>query len=619
MKIRYREILRRWQDSNYRIKDIVTRRLISLCYLTIDWINRSRVKSQMTYIEPKVVGMLRWIFVNRHFKGKSMYNDGTLAGLGSAENSSTLAAAMVVDFENARQDNRLPNSFPISAWTDQLSRYANYWDWYKGIPLEESKGTDEKGKPIFKYPLKINPMRGFAQKKASLLLGEFPERTGRAVNYTGRPKAILGDSPDKKSKETASFYAQIINQVWDQSNGNSLLLEHAQTCQFLGGAVFGISYYPDDKKNLIPLKVRGVYPNFFLPVWDPEDYFNLKECFIAYRIAARQVSLYTTNMPTNTPSSIYVEHWREDTVSMFIDNVPIVANGITYKDHEHHFGSVPFVYLPSIRSGNFLGDSFIPRVSSLVLEYNRALADQGDAVHLSARRTNFVANVSGAIKPITLSNGTVMYDLGVVAPQQHAPLVSTLEAPKWDGTFASYPVSIWDQMVREVGLGPVIFGEDEGSQRSALTVALRMFPATSEAKNQRGYWADGLKELALKMLDILANKGIEVSGNKVTKDHRKLVDLSPDFQPMIPRDAEQQLNTIAVRTGGQLPTMSQRKAIELFGDTDDVTGEIEQIRIEQEELVERNIESEIKAQQVEPDIVIPTTSSGVRDQSGVGT
>jgi len=48
---------------------------------------------------------------------------------------------------------------------------------------------------------------------------------------------------------------------------------------------------------------------------------------------------------------------------------------------------------------------------------------------------------------------------------------------------------------REVSVPAVAYGEDEGSQRSSLTLVTRMWPLVSHVKMERSFWTTGLHVL----------------------------------------------------------------------------------------------------------------------------
>lgn len=490
-----------------------------------------------------------------------------------------------------QQEGLIPQSFPLMQWATQKARYLRYWSWFRGDALQESIGQTSTGQPVYKYPLKINPVRNFARKHAALLFGEVPDTPGPLVKHLVTPKLLLypsGKIPEA-DKTQAKFYEELLGQLWTGSKGRSLQYENGVISQPLGGSVFNLQYQPWRDDLVMPLVIKNVYPDFFLPVWSEDDYWDLLEAYVIYKIPAASVRLRFPGAKAanlnNATYSVYVEHWTKDHYSYLLDNVPLEVKygGVPYKYDQlpNPYGKVPFVYIPRSREGNFYGSSFIDDVEGLTYEYNARFADLGDAMRLTAQRRFVGRNITTKVTQKQFDNDQWFADLGQGIPGTNKdPELVPIDPPNWSESFTNVPNLLYQQLGRESGLGPIAFGEDEGSQRSALTLAFRMWPSTIVAKAQRTFWTDGLNQVADLALHMAATLGLKVAGRGVDKDFRQMVDLAPDWLPMIPRDREAQVNEIILRL--QTGAISLEKALTDFGDVPDVQKEIEQIKDFQE-------------------------------------
>lgn len=477
----------------------------------------------------------------------------------------------------------LPAGFPMTEWMMQSQRYLKYWKWFDGTYIEETTDTTKGNDPVYKFPLRINAIRNFARKHATVLLGEevfdSPEPLIKTVIS---PRKFLSNAVvEDEETALAQFLQSVVNEVWQSSNGRALQSENAVLTQFLGGCVFGIKYVPWEEDLAIPIIIENIMPDFFLPVWSKDDYYNLLEAWIVYRVPARVAALEWKTTLSNQTYALYVEHWTQDSYSIYIDNEPLTDQyGVTYKDLKNIWGFVPFVYIPHLREGNFYGPSIVEDIEGLVKEYNARMADQGDAIRKTVHRIRYAYNINRTPVSRLIGNNVRVIDLGHESPaQKNPPKVYAEDPPSLSDSLMSFSDDLWAQLMREASLGPIAFGEDEGSQRSALTLAFRMWPTTSHARMERTFWTDGLNRIGfmlLKMIAIIqANKTFKETMSAlpltVPLDFYKNYRLSQDWLPQIPRDREQMVNEIIIRYQSGL--LSIDSALQSFGDIRNVKNE----------------------------------------------
>jgi hypothetical protein len=128
---------------------------------------------------------------------------------------------------------------------------------------------------------------------------------------------------------------------------------------------------------------------------------------------------------------------------------------------------------------------------------------------------------------------------------------------------------------REANHPAVADGEVEGSQRSSLTLNVRMAPLVDEAEFERLFWTIGLTEFTKVLLTIMSVK----KQNGITEE---MIDtpFTVQWQPMLPKDREALSTEVAVRAKNKV---TSRKALNaMYGDIQDVDEDMEQIKEETE-------------------------------------
>jgi putative transposon-encoded protein len=520
-----------------------------------------------------------------------------------------------------------PASFPYARWTAQMVRYNEYWNWFTGEVWEETiKGAkDKSGEPVYKFPLKVNLVKTAAMKHNYVLFGEVPDGPEPLVPCRARPKTRLDDSPPAdKEKRAAKRIENFVNEVWQENNGRTLQLEGGLISQPLGGCVFKLTWSPLDDELDHKIKIELVLPDFFMPVWNTSNPDDLLEAFLVWRMPAREAYLKYgyEQTPSGGPQPdyiLYVEHWTKKEVTITLggkplkqivdvyDNKGVLVDQIetVYENEPNPFGFVPMVYIPRERAGGYYGLSMIDDLRGLAKEYNARLADMGDVIAETSHREVFLRNVGGTVKTRDIGGLRSVTDLGQGVPNQDKPDAFTIEPPAMPQGLVEFPENLRNQYIRDAFISSVAEGEDEGSQRSALTLAFRMWPITSKARATRTYWTNALNRLN-KMIIIMAATG-EQDG--ITLDDLAMVNLHCEWSPMIPRDREQQVNevTLMLQAGALSPTT----ALGILSIVDDPWEELDKIKDWMEYQNEMAMQNEAKKQQIKTAIQGPVASTGL--------
>lgn len=434
-------------------------------------------------------------------------------------------------------EEKLPSNFPISRWTIQLQRYLGYWDHFTGQVWEEviPDSKDDEGNPILRYPLQINYIKTVCIKQNSVLWGE--------VSDTQPVLAPIKVKAKKTgSKDMAKELEEFINGVWEENNGAALQQEGGLISQFLGGIVYKVCWKPDDLELESGIRLELLLPDFFLPVWETGKPDNLLEVWIAWRIPAREAALAYGYDNSGGIDPLYIEHWKTNTYSMFINDQPLTQDGITFKNLPNPFGFCPFVYIPRRRAGNYFGLSVVDDLEGLARELNARVADLGDITRETAQRDTYARNITNPPKSRDIGGNRPVIDLGNNGPGQEEPEVFVVDPPQIAEGLVKFPAQLSEQFSNDSAVPAIAYGVDEGSQRSALTLAVRFWPMTSEARSQRTHWRVGLIRIA----HMIARMAIVKKVGGITLEHLKNIHVRPSWAPMIPRDTELLLNTVNI-------------------------------------------------------------------------
>lgn len=478
------------------------------------------------------------------------------------------------------QEKDVPPGFPMTQWGDQQARYRVYWEWFNGDVLSETRSNPDTGETEVKFPLQVNVARKICRNHASLLFGEAPDAPIPLVLTSAQPRDPLnGDEPEEADIKSAIGYSNVVNEVWEQSGGRAQMQEAGTLTQFLGGHAFQLIYDPEWNEGVVPnLYVRSWPADFFLPVWSASNRHELLEAYVVCRIGGRQAKMqYGYEGGANLVT--YVEHWTKTNYSAYLDGQPVTGNvlgeKVIFLNRPNIFGKVPFVYIPHLREGSFFGSSHIPDIHGLVREYNERMADLADAIDQTLDRVIWVKNTQN-IERTVLPNGEEAFNLGLLAPGYNKDADAWInEPPNFSAGLTDFPEKQLYQQIRRVTFNPPIAdGEDEGSQRSGVTLDIRFWPATSHARAERVFWEAGLNDmarlilLAVNILDLWSDLGLSAPPRGFLNKLR----FAQQWHPQIPRDREAMINesTVRLAAGTMSPHTFNRRMADVVNSKQEV-------------------------------------------------
>lgn len=472
--------------------------------------------------------------------------------------------------------------FPYEEWSDLKSSYTEAEQWFTGVRLEKRNKKDQE-----MYPLKVNPMIGTCLKHAYMLFGE-PQDDGRPQVYS----KLSGDD-----EEAVTHAEETLRKVWQQSNGRATLIEAGILSQMYGGSIIKLNWNGfdlDPLNDLNQCRLESVPAPQFFGIHYPGDYYRLKEAWIIKKISDSQARSLGYNA-TDYEDNYHVEYWNERIFWQKINGQLLTktVNGEQYAlGGENEFGFVPIWYIPHLRVGTFFGINTFDHILGLIKEINLRYADYGDAVNDDAHSTLVGVNISGSPQVKKIGGGMEYIDIGsarnITGNEPDPSLEEVSKTTKSSTAMKSLSDVLYDQYRRDAAHPAVADGEDEGSQRSGLTIAMRFYPMTSHVGMERYFWTPALDRINKAILKVLEVKG----KGDIQEKHLKL-DIKQKWAPMLPRDREADVREWVERASANIGSLET--LLEQTGDIDDIPSELERIYTHIKRVAEIEAEAEAKA------------------------
>lgn len=461
------------------------------------------------------------------------------------------------------------DGFPHSDYLSQIGKYSTLSSWFDGSALDdetESKG----GKKVSKYPVKINPIPGSCMKHAWALFGEIPDNN---FDSLVRPKIVV----PKEQRDLARRMEETISTVWFESNGAAIQMENAVLSQIYGGCVFKIPWFaPEDKFRTYNIGIERVLPTEFIGIPANGNPWCLQEAWIVRSISPETAILFGATGVREDGRYYYIEHWTPGTFKITINDevLSYQDRGIVFqREGSHEFGTVPIVYIPHVRSGSFYGDSLITAAAQgIVREMNLRVADIGDAVNDESHGMIVGRNIHGApsVKKTTYTDYLDIGGTPGLTNNESEPDMFSISRSKVTTGMTTFSEDLMKHYRREVFVPAVADGEDEGSQRSALTLTTRMWPLVGHTHIERINWSTGLSIINKLILRILNIKKV---GN--VPEEALTMRLTSKWYPTLPRDRTEVVDEAVNRASQNLG--SPQSLMELLGDIEDIDEVMNQI------------------------------------------
>src|SRR4030043_229000 len=380
----------------------------------------------------------------------------------------------------------IPN-FPHEEYQENLSKYNGLYSWFSGTVLDEMVEISSN-KEVSLYPVRVNPLVAAAYKHVYTLLGE--------IDLNDRPPVfprIVQETKTEAEKIDGRHAEDVLYRAWWENNAHSMMIENATMSQIYGGCVFRLRWDIQNKLRTIPIAIENIHPANFVGIPYPNDPWTLSESWFVRPINPTEARRYNITIDEDT-AAWFIEHVTPEKIEVTINNMNAQTMvGGEYVDipQENPFGFVPVVYIPHLRTFGFYGDSMITNVKGIVKELNLRIADYGDAVNTDSHTYLGMRFVQGTPTVMQLAP-----NLNVINLQNMPNLTGSESEPDlfdFRKTTASAEMQeiydvLYDQFRRDAYLPAIADGEDEGSQRSGLTLAMRMWPLVSHTNIERLFW-----------------------------------------------------------------------------------------------------------------------------------
>ncbi len=426
-------------------------------------------------------------------------------------------------------------------WAQQHSAYLEYIEHFEGVWLDETMTDNE----TLVYPLKLNPIRLAAMLHVGFLFGEVTDSAPAMVPMTVEK---WGSGHDENVGITQKL-TSILNRILYENDARELQQEGGLVAQVMGGTVLGERYDPARKQEgKLPIAIDSPGTEYFFPYYTTGEHYKLLRVIIQYYIDAVEAREKYGMMKDARGNVLFRAEWTANSAKFTLDKQAAKWEG----QGPPLLGCIPFTYIPHIRDGGFYGRSLFHNMYGLAEGVNERYADIGDKIADDARQIPWVANCRNpAVRD--LGKGVLIGDLGSTQPGQDEPRMYwpghtgvTTAATKWASDLLTLART-------EASTPPIVYGQDEGSQRSALTLALRMIPLIKHINAERTHWSRGLSELSHRILRLCAAKNIA----GITHAEVQGLRIWPEWAPILPRDAESDLNRIILRLNNGLITPEQ--------------------------------------------------------------
>ena len=446
-------------------------------------------------------------------------------------------------------------------WDYMLGRAENFSYYYNGDVFEEKVPVEqgiEDDAPLM-YPVGLNLVKMLCIAQADSMFGEYEDQP---IQFGARKDADVSDD-DKKAIDLA-------HRILERSYASKTLWECELERNIFGGTALQI--VPALDRRLYPYVkwYRVPYGSFF-PIWHPEDPDVLLEVYTVNTMTAEQARiLYGYEAKTELVKR--VERWSQTEHETWVDRVKISK----YSGF-NPYKVVPFVYIPRMRLQSWWGDGLAEEVIPIQNELNRVVADVSDAANYNAHPTRWGVNLPRDFNAQNYPLGpNSFWNLGRSITGNPDPSVGILEAKAAvSPEVFQYVKFIYDWGRIAANAPPIAFGEDEGgSQRSGVTLEIRMWPLIKALRRSRAYMDTGIKQAIYISACILAQKKFpDVPVRAVEKLLKG--DIVPHFYNIMPRDQAAIVDEVVKLLSTDPPSISEETAQVILGRGTGEVGRIE--------------------------------------------
>jgi len=456
--------------------------------------------------------------------------------------------------------------YPYIDWDRQMAYYREFEEHFSGSWLRET--VSERSDTLM-YPLGYNVFELPTVMHTAFLFGEVPDGALSSVDPTVEVWKNGAKATTDVAMNAADKMTQFLRTIWEENDSRSKLSVAALDSQIYGGCTLGAFYVPERAVDFqIPVALQTVNPKYFNPVWSHNNLDRMLQVIVAYGIS--KIQARDLGVEIDSDIGLYVEDWTEGKYRISVDNKTVTwyASKAEGAPIAHR---IPYVYIPHPPRRGFYGTSLLKNKWEMSKEINARLVDVGDIVSEEATNMPALTNVRNAeVKRI--SGVKPVIDLGFAQGNREPKVIYPPNRGSSAQSAGQYVYSLRDIARSEAYCPPVVFGDDDGSQRSAASLALRAIPLVKHIGEERSAFTTAIAKICKTMLFIAADK--DMYG--ITTDMAKNAKVRVGWYPMMPRDVLEEVTSVINRV--QADILSPETAITMLGGIIDVSAELSRIK-----------------------------------------
>jgi hypothetical protein len=426
-------------------------------------------------------------------------------------------------------------------WASMLATYSEAQSYFYGDIFNKRVDPRSSDSPLM-YPLKLNLVRMMCLTQASALWGQWEDEL---LTFQCNP-----ENESKSAKDRAEQARTLISETYEASGGQILLYEGGLSQQVYGGTFFRAAIDPTMPHGV---RIDKLMPYNVFVRWNPIT-LTILEAFIAIPVDKAEAALaYNFKVDSLPDEVIYLEHWTAGHYETSIG-----GHVLSEYSGANPWGFVPIVYIPRVRAEGFYGLTLFEDIKGVQDELNSRLADVGDNINNSSHPIRWIKNYRGDTNKLVMG-ADALWNLGQGVPGGNDPEVGVLDAQPEPASTFNFINFLLDMTRQSAFTSPIAFGQDEGSQRSGVTLTLRLWPLLQQVKTTRIYWRTQLASLHRMILAMATHRDVDSRySGKLTDYH-----VGAAFADLVPQDRQILIDEIAKRAERDL--ISPEEAVARFG------------------------------------------------------
>lgn len=483
------------------------------------------------------------------------------------------------------------------------SMYPEWRALYSGAALTERLSTKGSATEApLRWPTQIDLVGTYCRIYADMLWGrsQSGDDSKRLITIRLDPKV----PKMKPHTAVASDVSEYLNLFW--MTQGQVLRENGVIQQWAGGAIIKVSWNPWLPTSVYGISLETIQPETYYPIYDPTNYRNLIAVLLKFKVGVR-VAMDKYNLTKDEIAKLatqgdtveVTEYWDRNeymvvvgrngkgsgVIARYPDGTPM-AGPNTIRNPVTGQGLIPVVYIPRYVDGSFYGKSLASLLSGVQGEYNKLLADLGDALNRASHPSGAVSDYHGAkgrhgggITTVPVAKGGLI-DFGITPPGMEPPKVHEFPGPEVPSITPNYASMLMSSADFMTGMTEAARGVSQGAEESGLAKAAAMLPTLNAIDAMRENWNTGLAQAA--GLDTI------IMAMWYSRPMLALVDFVPeipvsafrlnqwvDWRPILPRDKAAIIDEVVRLSTAR--SVSPQEWLRRLGDIEDLDEEYQRL------------------------------------------